>query len=190
MSKLLGSVCAICLLSACSGVPVVAPREVSSAYQMSELAASAGKAPVGVSVRGRPFGLDDQTAAGRITPMLSTTGPAAGRLAAAAGPTEKPIHHLIFDFAAAPDETAEELCRGGRAGVGAGTAPSGDRVSVLGALCVGVTPLTWAVGRVEPTNGVDSSAFIALMNRMGSLLMPSDNPWARGEGGGANRIGS
>jgi NAD(P)-dependent dehydrogenase (short-subunit alcohol dehydrogenase family) len=91
--------------------------------------------------------------------------------------------------AAAPSETAEELCRGGRAGGGA--APAGDQVVVLGALCLGVTPLTWAVGRVDQANGPDSQAFVALMSRMGLLLMPNDNPWNGGGGGnsGISRIG-
>jgi len=173
------SISALCLLSACAGLPIVAPREVTSSYQPSELATSAGQAPIGVSVRGRPFGLNDQAAASAITPMLPTSGPAAGKLAAATGPTDRPRHHLMFNFAASLDETAEETCRGGRA-TGATAAPGGS-VAVLGALCLGVTPMTWAVGRVDQATSVDSPAFSALMSEMGSLLMPSDNPGNRGE---------
>jgi hypothetical protein len=63
MYKHLMSLLALATLSACAGAPVIAPQEILSSYQPSELAASAGKAPVGVTVRGRPFGLDDQAAA-------------------------------------------------------------------------------------------------------------------------------
>jgi hypothetical protein len=174
MFKLLASASALCLLSACAGLPVVAPRDVASSYLPSELSASAGKAPIGVSVRGRPFGLTDQAAASAIVPLLPTSGPAAGKFAAASGPTDKPTHHLVFNFAAAADETAEETCRGGRAG--GGTAAPGDRVVVLAALCVGVSQVSWAVGRVDEATGPDSPAFKSLISRMGSLLMPNDTP--------------
>ncbi len=180
MSKLLSSVCALCLLSACSGVPVFAPQEILTAYQPNELAASAAKMPVGVTVRGRPFGMDDQAMAQRVAALLPTSTPAAGRIAAASGPMDKPIHHLVFNFAAPANESADELCRGGRAGVP--PAPSGgDRVKVFGALCIGVSPLTWAVGSTDGASTPDAPAFQALINRMGSILMPSDNPGNKGE---------
>lgn len=179
MFKVFASVSALFLLSACAGSPVIAPREVTSSYQPSELAASAGKAPIGVSVRGRPFGLTDQAAASAIAPLLPTSGPTAGKFAAAAGPTDRPTHHLVFNFAAPIDEAAEETCRGGRAG--GGTAAPGDRILVQAALCLGVSPMSWAVGRVDQASGPDSPAFKALIDRMGSLLMPNDTPGARGE---------
>jgi hypothetical protein len=179
MFKLFVALSAVGLLSACAGSPVIAPRELSSSYQPSELAASAGKAPIGVSVRGRPFGLADLAAATAITPMLPSSGPAAGKLAAAAGPTDKPAHHLVFNFAAPLGETAEEACRGGSAGSGA-AAPGGD-VTVLGVLCVGVSPLSWAVGRVDQATTLDSPSFKSLMTQMGLILMPNDNPGNRGE---------
>jgi len=181
MFKPLLPVIALAALAGCAGAPVIAPNQVSSGYQPSELAASAAKTPVGVTVRGRPFGLDDQTAAARIVPLLPTATPAGRQLSAAVGVSEKPLHHLVFDFAAPGDETAEELCRGGRAGSAA--APAGDRVLVFGALCVGVSPVTWAVGRNDLSANADSPGFGALMGRMGSLLMPNDNPGNRGESG-------
>lgn len=184
MFKILASAGALCLLSACAGQPIVAPRELASSYQPSELAMSAGKAPIGVTVRGRPYGLSDQAAAAAIAPLLPTSGPAAGKITAASGPTDKPTHHLVFNFAAAIDETAEEACRGGRAG--GASAAAGDRVAVLGALCVGASPVSWAVGRVDQAASADSPAFRALMDRMGTLLMPNDNPGNRGEAG--NRL--
>jgi hypothetical protein len=184
MFKLLASTSALFLLSACAGLPVVAPNDVRSSYLPSELSASAGTAPIGVSVRGRPFGLSDQAAAGAIAPLLPTSGPTAGKFAAAAGPTDKATHHLVFNFAAASDESAEETCQGGRAG--GGTAAPGDRIVAQAALCLGVSPMSWAVGRVDQATGVDSPAFKSLIDRMGSLLMPNETPGNRGEVG--NRL--
>ncbi|MFY7963182.1 MAG: hypothetical protein ACOVVK_24120 [Elsteraceae bacterium] len=179
MYKLLASVSALFVLSACAGSPVIAPRDVASSYLPTELAASAGKAPIAVSVRGRPFGLADQAAASAILPLLPTSGPAAGKFAAAAGPTDRPTHHLVFNFAAPIDETAEETCRGGRAGGGA--AAAGDRVVIQAALCLGLSPMSWAVGRVDQATSPDSPAFKALIDHLGSLLMPTETPGNRGE---------
>ncbi len=174
MSKLIFPGFALMLLAACSGAPTIASSDVSSTYQSSELAASAAKTPVGVSVLGRPFGLDDQAAAAQLIPLLPTATPAGGLLRVAAAPTERPIHRLVFDFAAPENETAEELCRGGRA-ISRPT-NGGGRATVFGALCIGETPLSWAVGSTDLADSLAAPAFRRLMERMGSTLMPTGAP--------------
>ena len=181
MYKHLISLFALATLSACAGAPMIAPQEILSSYQPSELAASAGKAPVGVTVRGRPFGLDDQAVAARLVAMLPTATPAANRLAAAAGPVDAPVHHLVFNFAAPVNETADALCRGGRTGSVA--APTGDRITIFAALCIGVSPQTWAVGTVDQAATIDAPAVRALIAQLGSRLMPNENPGNKSDGG-------
>jgi hypothetical protein len=181
MYKHVMSFLALATLSACAGAPMIAPQEILSSYQPSELAASAGKAPIGVTVRGRPFGLDDQAAAARLVAMLPTSTPAATRLNAATGPADSPVHHLVFSFAAPLNETADALCRGGRTGSVA--ASTGDRITIFAALCIGVSPQTWAVGTVDQATSIDAPAVRALIAQLGSRLMPNDNPGNKSDGG-------
>jgi len=169
MPNRLVALLALATLSGCAGGSTIGPLEVTSGYQPRELAASAAQTPVSVAARGRPFGLDDQAAAARIA-LLLPTGTAAGRnFSPAATVPDRPVHHLVFDFAATGGETADELCRGGR--LGSTAAPAG-RMTVFGALCVGATPLSWAVGSTDASSGADSPEFRRFISDVAYALLP------------------
>jgi hypothetical protein len=165
-------------LAGCVG-PILAPGDIFTTYIPAELSRDAARAPIGVAVRAAQG--DD--AAARVVAALPRSGPARGNFAAAGAPTTATRHHIVVDFAPAADQTPDALCQGAASG-GAPTAGS-----VSAALCLGVTPLSWAVARDQRGAAPGEPGFADTIAQLGLALMPNDNPHRRdGRGEGLFRM--